>query len=32
MRHPRTARGLWIAAIITTIVACRYWDAIWGKR
>ena len=32
MTHRRTGLGLWIAAIFTTVVACRMWDAIFGGR
>lgn len=28
----RTPLGLWIGAIVATIVAARYWDQIMGRR
>lgn len=32
MRYHRTGLALWLSAILTTIVAARYWDAIFGGR
>ncbi len=32
MTHRRTGLSLWVAAILTTITACYYWDRIMGRR